>query len=743
MWRNLKKWFWDWRGVLITAPSITAIVLLLRFMGVLQPFELVAYDQLLRLRSFPDTIPPIVIVGITEKDLQTIQQTIISDQILAELLNKIKAQEPRVIGLDIYRDIPEEPGHEKLVDIFQSTPNLIGARKVVGFDGIPVEPPPQLAQQNQVGAVDVLPDADGKVRRYFLYVASPKGEIIPSFGLQIAQLYLKAEGILAQPSPNNSRYLQLGATIFVPFYQNDGGYIRADDSSYQGILNYHVPPNSFEQVSLTQVLNNDIPLKLMQDKIVLIGYLAPSKKDFYFTPYSNILMGFPEKMAGVEVHAHIVSHLIRAAFSKQAIIHTWIEPLEWFWILAWSVVGATVSWQWRYTQGFSLISVHSTLGITIAMSLLFLLCYFAVLLGWWIPIIPPILAIIGAVTLLNSYLAKKAGEIRIIFSRYFSNDVVATLLENSNRLQLGGQRQTVTILISDLRGFSMISQGLEPEKVVTLLNIYLAKMIDVVNQYQGTINDVLGDGILVFFGALITQDNDSQRAIACAIAMQLAMSEVNQKLQQLKLPSIQMGIGINTGEVVVGNIGSQHYTKWTVIGSQINLASRIESQTVGGQIYISENTLNQAGAIVKINGTKQVKPKGFSQPIDIYQVQGITGNYNLYLPQVEEILVTLTEAIPVLCAIIQGKEVSQEKFTGYLIKLSENSAEIEADFLIEVSTDLQIKLLGQSPPVEGYPLYGKVTHIPTQKRFQIQFTGVPPEVASILATEISSSNNIS
>ena len=99
MWRNLKKWFWDWRGVLITAPSITAIVLLLRFMGVLQPFELVAYDQLLRLRSFPDTIPPIVIVGITEKDLQTIQQTIISDQILAELLNKIKAQEPRVIGL--------------------------------------------------------------------------------------------------------------------------------------------------------------------------------------------------------------------------------------------------------------------------------------------------------------------------------------------------------------------------------------------------------------------------------------------------------------------------------------------------------------------------------------------------------------------------------------------------------------------------------------------------------------------
>jgi adenylate cyclase len=677
-----------------------------------------------------------------KKTYKPLKKTIISDQTLAQLLNKIKAQNPRVIGLDIYRDLPEAPGHENLIQVFQSTPNLIGVRKVIGYDGFPVAAPPQLAQQNQVGAIDLLPDGDGKVRRYFLYVVNPEGEIVPSFGLQLAQLYLTAEGILPQPSPQNPNHLQLGQAVLIPFDQNDGGYIRADDSSYQGILNYTAPPHTFEQVSLTQVLNDEIPPELMEDQIVLIGHVAQSKKDFHFTPYSSVLIGFPEKMAGVEIHANIINHLIQAALAKQAVIQTLSEPLEWLWILMGSIVGATFSWQWRYQQGFSILSLPATLGTIFTVSLFWICGYLAFLMGWWIPVVPPILAILISVTIINSYLAKKAADIRIIFSRYFSNDVVATLLENPEPLKLGGQRQNVTILMSDLRGFSMISQGLEPEQVVTLLNIYLAKMIDVINQYQGTINEVIGDGILVFFGALIAQENDSQRAIACAIAMQLAMAEVNQQLQRLKLPKIQMGIGINSGEVVVGNIGSQHYAKWTVVGSQINLASRIESQTVGGQIYISENTLKQAGTVVKINTEKKVKPKGFSDPVCIYEVQGIAGNYNLYLPNVENRLVTLQRAIPISCAIIQGKEVSEQQFTGDLIKLSENSAAIDSDFLIEPSTDLQIELRLPFSPMAGHHLYAKVTHVQNVRRFHIQFTGVPPEIASILKTWSRSSKSV-
>jgi adenylate cyclase len=194
--------------------------------------------------------------------------------------------------------------------------------------------------------------------------------------------------------------------------------------------------------------------------------------------------------------------------------------------------------------------------------------------------------------------------------------------------------------------------------------------------------------------------------------------------------------------VVVGNIGSQHYAKWTVVGSQINLASRIESQTVGGQIYISDNTLKQAGAIVKVNGKKKVKPKGFSQPVYIYEVQGIAGNYNLYLPTVENCLVTLAQTIPILCAVIQGKEVSEQQFTGNLVKLSENSAEIDSDFLIEPSTDLQIELRVPSPPTQRHHLYAKVTHIQSSRRFHIQFTGVPPEIALILKTGWRSSKNV-
>jgi adenylate cyclase len=192
--------------------------------------------------------------------------------------------------------------------------------------------------------------------------------------------------------------------------------------------------------------------------------------------------------------------------------------------------------------------------------------------------------------LANKDLEIKNALIRKVFGRYLTNEVVANLLENPEALKLGGERRKITILTSDLRGFTAISEQLPPEEVVKILNVYLHNMADVIGKYYGTIDEFMGDGILVLFGAPTAREDDAVRAVACAVDMQLAMDNVNEKMTDWGLPLLEMGIAINTGEVVVGNIGSETRTKYGIVGSHVNLTYRIESYTVGGQIFISEST---------------------------------------------------------------------------------------------------------------------------------------------------------
>jgi adenylate cyclase len=233
----------------------------------------------------------------------------------------------------------------------------------------------------------------------------------------------------------------------------------------------------------------------------------------------------------------------------------------------------------------------------------------------------------------NADLEQRNQLIRQVFGRYLSNDVVANLLETPEGLKLGGDRRQVTILTSDLRGFTPLSERLQPEEVITILNLYLEHMAEVINKYQGTIDEFMGDGILVLFGAPAVRADDALRAVACACEMQLMMGAVNERMQALGLPHLEMGIGIHTGDVVVGNIGSEKRTKYGIVGSPVNLTYRIESYTRGGQILISEAALKTAGASVKISSQAEVQLKGIQQPITIHEVYGVSGTYNLYLPK--------------------------------------------------------------------------------------------------------------
>jgi len=334
----------------------------------------------------------------------------------------------------------------------------------------------------------------------------------------------------------------------------------------------------------------------------------------------------------------------------------------------------------------------------------------------------------------TSYIARSANEIRTHFSRYLTNEVVSALLETPEGLHLGGERRKVTILMCDLRGFSSISEQLPPEKVVEILNIFLGKMTEIINDYQGTIDEFIGDAILVIFGAPIQRSDDARRAVACAIAMQLKMADVNTEIQRLELPKIAMGIGINTGDVVVGNIGSHARAKYAVVGSNVNLTSRIESYTVGGQILISEPTFMEGCEIIKVYKELEVEPKGVSQPITIYDVKGIEGKYNVALPEIEEKFLTLKAPIPVQFKVLEDKHVGENLFRGTLVKLANGSAEMLSENPVPVLCNIRMVLIVEVLQCRQKEIYAKVmaTELEHIQGLYIRFTNMPPEVSQWL-----------
>jgi class 3 adenylate cyclase len=225
--------------------------------------------------------------------------------------------------------------------------------------------------------------------------------------------------------------------------------------------------------------------------------------------------------------------------------------------------------------------------------------------------------------------------IRETFGRYLSEEIVDALFETPEGLKFGGEKREVTILMADLRDFTSIGEHLAAEQVVEMINIFLESMTDVIQKHLGTIDEFIGDAILAIFGAPVQRHDDALRAVRCAIEMQLAMTEVNRRYEQLGYPAVGMGIGINTGLVIAGNIGSHKRSKYAVVGRHVNIASRIESYTGGGQILVSECTRNGCDGLLRVDGEMKVRPKGIKQDIIIYDVSGVMGENPVTLPEKE------------------------------------------------------------------------------------------------------------
>jgi len=320
--------------------------------------------------------------------------------------------------------------------------------------------------------------------------------------------------------------------------------------------------------------------------------------------------------------------------------------------------------------------------------------------------------------------------IRKVFGRYLTDEVVESLLETPGGLELGGRKQKVTILMSDLRGFSAMSERSGPEQVIAFLNNYLGAMADVVASYQGTIDEFIGDAVLAIFGAPVQREDDAQRAVACALAMQRAMAGLNAHNRDRHLPILEMGIGVHTGEVIVGNIGSEKRAKYGVVGQTVNLTGRIESFTVGGQVLVSEATAAHMPGLLHTRGEITMRAKGLAQPIVLHDVDGMGAPWDIRLDLTDDPLTQLGEPLLFDCVALDGKYDSDKTFQAVSTSVSLRRAWLRGDVVPDTLTNLRLRIRGVAD-IAGEELYAKVTGI-GDGGWEVRLTGVPPKVELFL-----------
>jgi class 3 adenylate cyclase len=330
----------------------------------------------------------------------------------------------------------------------------------------------------------------------------------------------------------------------------------------------------------------------------------------------------------------------------------------------------------------------------------------------------------------NVELGRAHELVRRAFGRYVSEEVATRILQSPEGLELGGEEREITILMSDLRGFTSTAARLSPQQVIEFLNVYFEAMVDVISRYEGTIDEIIGDGMLVIFGAPVPSADHADKAVACALAMQLGLKRVNEELAVRAAPELEMGIGIHTGQVIVGNVGSLRRTKYAAVGSNVNLAGRIESFTTGGQVLISENTREKLKAELRIDGEFQVEPKGAARSVQLYEVGGIGTPYHLSLPARSTVLAPLKRPLSVCFTVLEEKFVGRTVYAGRLTAVCEGEASMESEAVLPRLSNLRLELEaaeGENPRGE---IYAKVVGQTGEGSGQavIRYTSVTPEL---------------
>ncbi len=412
MFSKIKSFFKQNRSIFIIAPTVTAAVVIAQGVGLFNLSEWQTRDLFFRWRSPSESeqalAKKIVVVTIDEKDIQFAGKWPVPDAALANLLDKIRAQKPRAIGLDLYRDLPEGKGHEQLIKVFQTTPNLFGVEKITGEK---VKPPPELKKKGQVGLADLLLDGDRHVRRALLTAVDKDEKDAEKGGLAtlVALKYLEADGIKLEAVEVEQQKYQLGKQIHVPLEIGEAGYTKGDAGGYQILLNWYGSEKAFITVSMRDVITEKIPKDMMGDRMVFIGSTAESTNDFFATPFSSSWLSAGTPTPGVVVHANIALQLVRGAKIGNANL-TGLSAIHFpIWIIFCSTFGSIGSWCLARNYKKNRLPGGNILWATLGITAGFIGgSYWIFLNGFLIPVTPALAAFISSVVATtNAYKQKK------------------------------------------------------------------------------------------------------------------------------------------------------------------------------------------------------------------------------------------------------------------------------------------------------------------------------------------------
>jgi adenylate cyclase len=553
----------------------------LRWAGLFEFLELKAYDWLLAWRvegAAPDD--RITVIQIEEDDVARHGYCPIPDAELADVLERLLAHGPRVIGLDLLRDRPVEPGHERLAAILAGDSRIIGAMKFPGADDAGVLPPPAIVASEpwRVGFIDVMPDLQDDIIRRGLHFLGGGESARWAMGLQLALAWLAKEGITIGPSGTDDPSPRLGAALLPRLPADPVGYVREDDSGYQFLMTY--PQGTRRPTTFTwrSVLDGAVGPDLIRDRIILVGSVAESSKDNFLTPLQ------PEKVYGVFLHAQVASQLVQMALGESGPMEPVPAWLDRLWILLWCAVGATLA---LVLHGRGVMLLLATIGAVVVLKLAAGALFFW---GWWIGLVPALVGGLLALIVVGLHLAWLDGTERRALTRLFNVNVSSKIAEHlwAERAEFDSKgrppahKLLASVLFLDMRDSTRIAEGRDPADLVDWLNEYLAAMAQCVTRRGGIVDKFTGDGLMAVFGPPLRRTAaeaaaDARAAVGCAVDMAEALIDLNHDFARRRLPKVRIRVGVHRGEVIGGCLGSDERQQYTLIGDTVNTASRLES----------------------------------------------------------------------------------------------------------------------------------------------------------------------
>ncbi|MEW6054727.1 MAG: adenylate/guanylate cyclase domain-containing protein [Nitrospirota bacterium] len=626
----------------MVSSAVFLALLIYRPVSVEERVEVLTLDYRFHLRNLilkPAQPQDTLIVAIDEKSLREFGRWPWNRELMAELVNGIIAMEPKILAVDIFFAEPESAKSDmalgeafsragekivlamtfdELVDASDESPevpdqiidsaflkieNTTRMHPVIAEKALPVIQ--EIAQGRVFGHVNSHPDLDGKLRWEILYLAYGD-EIFPSLALQAARVYLgvtQDEMVIA-----GDKGIRLGQEYFIPA-----------DRRGRLLINYYGKEGTFRFISAADILRKKIRPEEVNGRIVLLGTSAIATYDMKNTPFSA-------NMPGVEKNATVIENILHHSLLRKSIGYVEIAV-----ILLTGIMTGFFLPRLNALKG-ALLSFALFSGYVLAVQFLF------TSMNLWVNFVYPaanIIMIAVAVTVAKYFFEeRKSREIRAMFSSYVSPKIVETLISNPEKAKLGGDRKMVTVLFSDIKGFTSLSEKRPPEEVVEILNEYFKEMADIIFRWDGTLDKFVGDEIMAFWGAPADQPNHAELALRCALHMEDSLARMQDKWRREGKEMLDCGIGINTGEVIIGNIGAAgKKMDYTVIGDHVNLAARVEKLTRDYQakILITEFTMEHIrtsdGTTMfghyTLNERDTVKVKGRQREIKIFELKGL------------------------------------------------------------------------------------------------------------------------